>query len=109
MIGLAAPTAIVPAGVRGCLRLGRAESRRRCARVVSDRTAPLRSATRPEGRRHLRPNVEIACGEVSCWPPKGSQTISKPKTVRERCKWVRFGAKRHFVAPYQFDRYRRQS
>src|SRR5262249_37620780 len=80
-----------------CPRLGRAESRPRCARVASDRTAPLRSATRPEGRRHLQPNVEIACGEVSCWPPKGSQTISKPKTVRERCK-CEFGLARNGTA-----------
>src|SRR5437870_13792203 len=51
-----------------------------------DTSVPLRFATRPAARQHLRPDVEIAFGQEGSFgsPPPGQLGIRSPETMEYR-------------------------
>src|ERR1700686_534017 len=66
MAGRGSPTAIYRSDAQICRARHPRHSRRSNAPAASDRSAPMRCATRPGARQHSPPDVEIVGGEVSC-------------------------------------------
>src|SRR5262245_13688283 len=87
MVDRAALRAADPPGVRRCPFRRQGHMQRCSEAAATDRLAPMRSATRPAGRLHLRPNAENFGGEVSFEPPSRFTSIDHLVGDGEQPRW----------------------